>query len=118
MRVEHWANAQNQGKAAGRSMAGVGEPYAKLPYFFTDQYDLSMEYHGYVDRDGADEVVLRGDPASDKSWYAFWLRGRRVLAGMNVNDWDAADDLKRLARERLEVDPRLLADPGHPLADL
>jgi 3-phenylpropionate/trans-cinnamate dioxygenase ferredoxin reductase subunit len=114
LRVEHWANAANQGKAAGLSMAGSGEPYAKIPYFFTDQYDLSMEYHGYVDRDGADQVVLRGDPAGER-WLAFWLRDGRVLAGMNVNDWDAADDIKRLARERAVVDPARLADPDNPL---
>jgi 3-phenylpropionate/trans-cinnamate dioxygenase ferredoxin reductase subunit len=117
LRVEHWANASNQGKAAGLSMAGKGEPYAKIPYFFTDQYDLSMEYHGYVDRDGADDVVLRGDP-SGESWLAFWLRGGRVLAGMNVNDWDAADGIKKLARERASVDPARLADPDIPLDDL
>lgn len=117
VRVEHWANAANQGKAAGASMAGAGEPYAKLPYFFTDQYDLSMEYHGHVDREGADDVVLRGDP-SDGPWYAFWLREGRVLAGMNVNDWDAADDIKRLARDRDSVDPAALADPGTALSDL
>ncbi|MGH8894232.1 MAG: NAD(P)/FAD-dependent oxidoreductase [Actinomycetes bacterium] len=117
LRVEHWANASNQGKAAGLSMAGKGEPYAKIPYFFTDQYDLSMEYHGYVDRDGADDVVLRGDPSGEK-WYAFWLRGGRVLAGMNVGDYDAADDIKRLARGRAEVDPARLADPDVPLSDL
>jgi 3-phenylpropionate/trans-cinnamate dioxygenase ferredoxin reductase subunit len=116
LRVEHWANASNQGKAAGLSMAGRGEPYAKIPYFFTDQYSLSMEYHGYVDRDGADDVVLRGDPSGD-SWLAFWLRDGRVLAGMNVNDWDAADGIKRLARERAAVDRARLADPDVPLDD-
>ncbi len=120
VRVEHWANAQNQGAAAGASMAGHGEPYAKLPYFFTDQYDLSMEYHGYVGRqapDVADRVVLRGDPAGE-SWLAFWLGGNRVLAGMNVNDWDAADGIKALAKARREVDPARLADPAVPLAEL
>ncbi|HEX7189050.1 MAG TPA: FAD-dependent oxidoreductase [Actinomycetes bacterium] len=120
MRVEHWANAANQGKAAGLSMGGKGEPYAKLPYFFTDQYDLSMEYHGHDAADGAgaaDSVVLRGDPAGEK-WLAFWLGGGHVLAGMNVNDWDAAGDIKRLAKARAEVDPAGLADPDVPLADL
>ncbi len=120
VRVEHWANAKNQGAAAGRSMAGHGEPYAKLPYFFTDQYDLSMEYHGHVTRDGADaadQVVLRGDP-SGESWLAFWLGGGRVLAGMNVNDWDAADGIKALAKTRKAVDPQRLADPDVPLDSL
>jgi 3-phenylpropionate/trans-cinnamate dioxygenase ferredoxin reductase component len=120
LRVEHWANASNQGAAAGRSMAGAGEPYEKLPYFFTDQYDLSMEYHGHVPRDAGDAVVLRGDPRGKPggSWLAFWLGGGRVLAGMNVNDWDAADGIKRLARERAAVDPARLADPDVPLDEL
>ena len=120
LRVEHWANAANQGAAAGRSMAGKGEPYAKLPYFFTDQYDLSMEYHGYVGRDEADAVVLRGDPGKEPggSWLAFWLGGGKLLAGMNVNDWDAADGIKKLAKARAEVDPARLADPDVPLDDL
>jgi 3-phenylpropionate/trans-cinnamate dioxygenase ferredoxin reductase subunit len=122
VRVEHWANAANQGKAAGAAMAAdaageKAEPYEKLPYFFTDQYDLGMEYHGHVGADGYDEVVLRGDPASGP-WFAFWLRERRVIAGMNVNDWDAADAVKALARPRAKVDPARLADPAVPLADL
>ena len=118
LRVEHWANAANQGKAAGLSMAGQGQPYAKLPYFFTDQYELSMEYHGHAGRGEVDQVVLRGDPKG-ASWLAFWLgSGGRVLAGMNVNDWDAADDIKRLARDRATVDPDRLADPRVALSDI
>ncbi|MGZ4615712.1 MAG: NAD(P)/FAD-dependent oxidoreductase [Actinomycetes bacterium] len=117
VRVEHWANAANQGKAAGAAMAGKGEPYAKLPYFFTDQYDLSMEYHGHVGADGYDEVVLRGDPASGP-WLAFWLRAGHVRAGMNVNDWEAADGIKALARDRVAVDRARLADPAVPLTPL
>jgi 3-phenylpropionate/trans-cinnamate dioxygenase ferredoxin reductase subunit len=120
LRVEHWANAANQGTAAGKSMAGDGEPYARLPYFFTDQYDLSMEYHGYVAKDAADAVVLRGDPGKEPggSWLAFWLGGGRLLAGMNVNDWDAADGIKTLAKARAEVDPARLADPDVPLDEV
>lgn len=115
LRVEHWATASNQGAAAGRSMVGAGEPYAKLPYLYTDQYDLSMEYHGHAS--GADQVVLRGEPLAGP-WYAFWLRDGRVRAGMNVNDWDAAGEIKRLVRERPTVDPARLADPAVPLGEL
>jgi 3-phenylpropionate/trans-cinnamate dioxygenase ferredoxin reductase subunit len=120
VRVEHWANASNQGTAAGAAMAAEAdgkttEPYTKLPYFFTDQYDLSMEYHGHVGRGGYDDVVLRGDPASGSPWLAFWLRQGRVLAGMNVNDWDAADAIKALVRSRAAVDRDQLADPSTPL---
>ena len=119
VRVEHWANALNQGKAAGRSMAGAGEPYAKVPYFYTDQYGLSMEYHGHTGREGHDQVVLRGDPAGGEGeWLAFWLREGRVRAAMNVNVWDQSDALKKLAREQAEVDPAALADPSRSLAEL
>jgi 3-phenylpropionate/trans-cinnamate dioxygenase ferredoxin reductase component len=117
VRVEHWANASGQGKAAGASMAGKGEPYAKLPYFFTDQYDLGMEYHGHVGAQGYDDVVLRGDVSSGE-WLAFWLRDGKVLAGMNVNIWDASDEIKALARGRVAVDRDRLADIDVPLADL
>ena len=65
----------------------------------------------------ADQVVLRGDPAGEK-WLAFWLGGGRVLAGMNVNDWDAADGIKKLAKARARVDPARLADPDVPLDDV
>ena len=117
VRVEHWANASNQGKAAGLSMAEHGEPYAKLPYFFTDQYDLGMEYHGWVGPDGYDDVVLRGDPESGE-WLAFWLAGGHVLAGMTVNVWDQGDPVKAMARARTVVDRTRLADPDVPLTEL
>jgi 3-phenylpropionate/trans-cinnamate dioxygenase ferredoxin reductase subunit len=117
VRVEHWANASGQGKAAGAAMAGKGEPYAKLPYFFTDQYDLGMEYHGHVGAQGFDDVVLRGDVSSGE-WLAFWLREGRVLAAMNVNIWDASDAIKALARGRVAVARDRLADVDVPLSDL
>ena len=117
VRVEHWANASGQGKAAGAAMAGKGEPYAKLPYFFTDQYDLGMEYHAHVGAQGYDDVVIRGDVASGQ-WLAFWLRDGRVLAGMNVNIWDASDAIKALARGRVVVARDRLADVDVPLTDL
>jgi 3-phenylpropionate/trans-cinnamate dioxygenase ferredoxin reductase subunit len=117
VRVEHWANATNQGTAAGAAMAGKGEPYAKLPYFYSDQYDLSLEYHGHVGAAGYDAVVVRGEPGAGP-WFAFWLREGRVLAGMNVNDWDAADAVKALARSRAHVEAARLADPAVPLTDV
>ena len=122
VRVEHWANAEGQGKAAGRSMAGRGEPYAKLPYFFTDQYDLGMEYYGFVSaprtRSGPTASSCAATPSENEGWLAFWLAGGRVLAGMNVNDWDASDAIKELARARAEVDPDRLADPDVPLDEV
>ena len=115
VRVEHWANALNQGPAAARSMLGKGESYERIPYFFSDQYEVGMEYSGFAA--DWDEVVFRGDPAS-REFIAFWLRDGRVLAGMNVNVWDVTDPIQALIRSRAVVDRGRLTDPGTPLADL
>jgi 3-phenylpropionate/trans-cinnamate dioxygenase ferredoxin reductase subunit len=115
IRVEHWANALHQGPAAARNMLGRGEPYDRLPYFFSDQYDVGMEYSGFA-RDWH-RVVFRGDPAS-REFIAFWLRGDRVVAGMNVNVWDVTDPIRRLISERPPVDDRRLADPDVALDEL
>jgi len=115
IRVEHWANALEQGPAAARNMLGAGAPYDKLPYFFSDQYDVGMEYAGYAT--SWDRVVVRGDLAG-REFIAFWLAGNRVLAGMNVNVWDVTDTIQRLIRERVAIDDRRLADPDVPLDEL
>ena len=87
LRVEHWDNAKRQGRAAAASMLGGTQPYRRIPYFFSDQYDLGMEYSGFAPR--WDKVVFRGDPSSHE-FVAFWLLGDRVVAGMNANVWDVA----------------------------
>jgi 3-phenylpropionate/trans-cinnamate dioxygenase ferredoxin reductase component len=115
IRVEHWANALNQGPAAARNMLGQGTAYERLPYFFSDQYDVGMEYSGFA-RDW-DRVVFRGDPAT-REFVAFWLVGDRVVAGMNVNVWDVTDPIKRLISQRVAVDDRTLSDPDVPLEEL
>src|SRR3954447_20064317 len=115
LRVEHWANALNQGPASARSMLGSDEPYARLPYFFSDQYDVGMEYSGYAT--SWDKVVFRGDPAA-REFVAFWLKGGRVLAGMNVNVWDVTDPIQALIRSGEPVDESRLPAPGVPLEDL
>ena len=115
VRVEHWATARDQGAAAARSMLGRGAPYDTLPYFFSDQYDVGMEYRGRAT--DWDRVVLRGNPDSGQ-FLAFWLREGRVLAGMNVNIWDAGDDIESLLRSRTRVDADRLADPAVPLAEV
>jgi 3-phenylpropionate/trans-cinnamate dioxygenase ferredoxin reductase subunit len=112
VRVEHWANALNQGPAAARNMLGHADAYERLPYFFSDQYDVGMEYTGLAR--GWDRVVFRGDPAT-REFVAFWLVGDRVVAGMNVNVWDVAEPIKHLIRERVAVDDRTLANPQVPL---
>jgi 3-phenylpropionate/trans-cinnamate dioxygenase ferredoxin reductase component len=115
IRVEHWANALNQGPAAARNMLGQSAPYDRLPYFFSDQYDVGMEYSGYA-RDW-ERVVFRGDPA-DREFVAFWMFEDRVMAGMNVNVWDVTDPIKHLIAERVPVDDRQLADTDVPLDEL
>jgi 3-phenylpropionate/trans-cinnamate dioxygenase ferredoxin reductase subunit len=94
VRVEHWANALHQGPAAARSMLDRGEPYARLPYFFSDQYDAGMEYVGL--HSPADRLVLRR-PSGELKLQALWLDGDdRVTAGMHVNDWGAIDAIEQL----------------------
>jgi 3-phenylpropionate/trans-cinnamate dioxygenase ferredoxin reductase subunit len=115
IRVEHWANALNQGPAAAGNMLGQAAAYERLPYFFSDQYDVGMEYTGYAR--SWDRVVFRGDPAT-REFVAFWLVGDRVVAGMNVNVWDVTDPIKRLITTRAPVDDRRLADPDLPLEEL
>ena len=115
IRVEHWANALNQAPVAARNMLGQSGVYARLPYFFSDQYDVGMEYSGFARE--WDRVVFRGDRAS-REFIAFWLAGDRVVAAMNVNVWDVTDPIQRLIRERVGVDDRRLADPDVPLVEL
>jgi 3-phenylpropionate/trans-cinnamate dioxygenase ferredoxin reductase subunit len=115
VRFEHWANALNQGPAAARSMLGHAEPYDRIPYFFSDQYDVGMEYTGLAR--GSDEVVLRGDPAS-RELIAFWIRDGRVAAAMNVNVWDVVEPIQALIRSQAPVDPARLRDPDVPLEAL
>ena len=114
IRVEHWATALKQPVAAARSMRGESTSYDELPYFYTDQYDLGMEYLGYVEPGGYDEVIFRGN-RDGREFIAFWLSGGRVIAGMNVNVWDVTDPIKALIRSRREVDPARLVDPAVPL---
>lgn len=113
LRVEHWDNAIRQGKLAGRVLVGEDARYDWQPYFFTDQFDLGMEYVGRGSAD--DEVVLRGDEDSGE-FIAFWLRDGVVTAAMNVNIWDVNDQLRALIGRRIE--PGRLTDPGVALSDL
>jgi 3-phenylpropionate/trans-cinnamate dioxygenase ferredoxin reductase component len=115
LRVEHWANALNQGLAAGANAAGERTAYTRLPYFFSDQYELGMEYVGYSQPD--DDLVVRGSLA-DRELIAFWHRGGVVSAAMNVNVWDVVEDLKAIVAGGTRQDPARLADPAVPLPDL
>jgi 3-phenylpropionate/trans-cinnamate dioxygenase ferredoxin reductase component len=107
LRVEHWANALEQGPAAARAMLGQDVAYDRVPYFFSDQYDVGMEYAGHSQP--GDEVVFRGDPAT-REFIAFWLRDGRVVAGMNVNVWDVNEHIQALVREGASVEVGRLTD--------
>jgi 3-phenylpropionate/trans-cinnamate dioxygenase ferredoxin reductase subunit len=117
IRVEHWANALNQPATAAAAMLDQPATHDQLPYFFTDQYDLGMEYVGHFDPGGYDQVVFRGDLAA-REFIAFWVRNGRVLAGMNVNVWDVVDDIKQLIRSGASIPADRLADTGTSLAGL
>ncbi|CAA9496042.1 MAG: Thioredoxin reductase [uncultured Solirubrobacterales bacterium] len=115
LHLEHCANALNQGPAAARAMLGRGEPYDRVPYFYSDQYDVGMEYSGFAG--GEDEVVLRGDPAT-REFVAFWLRDGRLAAGMNVNVWGVTEAIQALVRSQVSVDRGELADTSVSLEDI
>ncbi|MFE7325385.1 NAD(P)/FAD-dependent oxidoreductase [Streptomyces sp. NPDC057565] len=117
LRVEHWANALNSGPAAARAMLGQDVSYDRVPYFFSDQYDLGLEYSGWAPPGSYDQVVIRGD-AGKREFIAFWLKDRRVLAGMNVNVWDVTETVQELIKAGRPVDPDALADPSVPLESL
>ena len=117
LRTEHWATAEHHGPAAGRSMAGEAIEFDEPPYFYTDQYDLGMEFSGYGPLMAGVEPVFRGD-VPGREFIAFWLADDRVVAGMNVNVWDVNEQVQRLIRSRARIDGARLVDPGVPLERL
>jgi NADPH-dependent 2,4-dienoyl-CoA reductase/sulfur reductase-like enzyme len=111
IRVEHWATALNQPAVAAAALLGEDARWEDLPYFFSDQYDLGMEYIGNAPPGSYDQVVIRGDLAG-REYVAFWLdESHRMLAAMNVNVWDVIDQVKPLIAARAIVDPAKLGDP-------
>ncbi|MDX6389943.1 MAG: 3-phenylpropionate/trans-cinnamate dioxygenase ferredoxin reductase component [Streptosporangiaceae bacterium] len=117
IRVEHWANALNGGPAAARSMLGQEVSYDRVPYFYSDQYELGMETCGLPEPGRYDQIVYRGD-TEGLEFIAFWLASGAVVAGMNVNVWDVTDDIQELIRSGRPVDTARLADPDVPLAEV
>ncbi|MEU6392000.1 FAD-dependent oxidoreductase [Streptomyces sp. NPDC046939] len=117
LRVEHWANALNGGPAAARAMLGQDVTYDRVPYFFSDQYDVGLEYSGWAPPGSYDQVVLRGN-AGKREFIAFWLKDGQVLAGMNVNVWDVTDPIQQLIRSGVRPGTERLSDPTVPLGDL
>jgi NADPH-dependent 2,4-dienoyl-CoA reductase/sulfur reductase-like enzyme len=117
LRVEHWSNALNGGKAVAKAMLGEQLEYNRVPYFYSDQYDLGMECAGLPSPGSYDEIVYRGDRAG-LEFIAFWLNHGRLVAGMNVNIWDVNQDIQSLIRSGKTLDPNRLADPAVPLAEV
>ena len=118
VRVEHWQNAKDTGASAAKAMLGQDVAHDAIPFFFTDQFDLGMEYAGDIPRGTSYQVVLRGDPKSG-AYVAFWLSDdHHVLAGMHVNTWGAIDAVQSLIRSGKQVDPARLADTSVDLADV
>lgn len=120
IRSEHWANAEKTGPAAARSMLGDETPFDAIPYLYTDQFDLGMEYTGFPQLTGDAELVIRGD-REGREFIAFWVREGHLVAGMNVNVWDVAHHIERLVRASFAghtVDAARLADPAIPLDEL
>jgi len=117
VRVEHWSNALHGGPAAARSMLGQQVEYDRVPYFYSDQYDLGMECSGLPSPGSYDQVVYRGD-RSTLEFIAFWLSQGRLVAGMNVNVWDVTTDIQSLIRSARPVDQARLADPAIPLTEV
>ena len=114
VRVEHWDNAIRQGKAAAANILGANEPYVRTPYFYSDQFELGMEYRGFAPEWG--KVVIRGD-AGARQFLAFWMADSRVVAAMNMNLWNDGAALRRLVESDARVDLDRLADPDVPLAE-
>ena len=117
VRVDHWSNALNGGKAAAKSMLGQQVEYNRVPYFYSDQYDLGMECAGLPLPGTYDQIVYRGD-SDTLEFIAFWLAGDKLVAGMNVNIWDVNDDLQALIRAGKPLDPARLTDPAIPLSEV
>lgn len=116
LRVEHWANAYDAGPIAARSMLGQKVSADIVPFFWTDQFDLGMEYSGFSDQAVGGELVVRGDLAACQ-FVAFWLVDERVVAGMSVNVWDVSASIEQLVRSRRRVRRSALADPRVPIAE-
>ncbi len=115
IRVEHWDNARRQGRAAARGMLGATEPYVRIPYFYSDQYDFGMEYAGHAP--AWDRVVFRGDPGT-RAFIAFWLLGGRVVAAMNANVGPVNAGLATLVASQQQVVVERLVDPAVPIDEI
>jgi 3-phenylpropionate/trans-cinnamate dioxygenase ferredoxin reductase subunit len=112
IRVEHWANAKEQGPVAARNLLGKAVPFDRIPWFLSDQYDFQIDYTGYATQ--WDDVVFRGDPASGK-FVTFWILEGLVEAGMSTNVPGMHEPIEALVRSRRRVEIDALQDEDVPL---
>lgn len=117
LRSEHWANARHAGPVAARAMLGMPASFSEIPYFYTDQFDLSMELSGYAPLMTDADIVVRGDREA-REFIAFWLDHGRVVAGMNVNVPKVNKTVKALIGSGGMIDADALQDPAVPLETL
>jgi len=112
IRVEHFQTAQRQGFAVGRIMAGGAEPYVEVPWFWSDQYDLNLQYAGA----GLpwDRIVVRGELGTPP-FTVFYLSGERLLGAAGINDHHTVARARRLMEARRSITDQRLADQSFDL---
>lgn len=115
LRLEHWDNAHEQGRVAALNMLGGDTVYDRIPSFFSDQYDFTVEYIGHAPT--WDQVVLRGDPAQ-RDFSAFWVRNGHVVAGMSANGHGSAETTSELIRSDRMVDVAALSDESATIDEI
>ncbi len=115
IRVEHWEVAKNQGRGIAADIVGGDVPYTKLPYFWSDQYDVNLEYRGNAS--GDDRAVWRGDRAG-LTFSVFYLRDGLVDAVLSMNDSKTNEVGGKLIESRRPVSEAALADMGVDLNEL
>jgi 3-phenylpropionate/trans-cinnamate dioxygenase ferredoxin reductase subunit len=113
LRSEHWDNARRQGRTAARNLLGRAETYDRVPFFFSDQYELGMELVGRPDATA--EIAIR---ETSEGYLAVWLADGRAVAAMQADTWDAKKPLSALVEAAAVVDPRAFQDSSVPLEAL
>ncbi len=115
IRVEHWEVAKGQGRGIAASIAGAETPYTKLPYFWSDQYDVNLEYRGHAS--GEDTAVWRGEREALK-FSVFYLRAGVVEGVLSMNDAKTNEAGGKLIESRRRVDAAALENRGVEISEL
>jgi 3-phenylpropionate/trans-cinnamate dioxygenase ferredoxin reductase subunit len=115
IRVEHWEVAKNHGRGIAADIVGGDLPYTKLPYFWSDQYDVNLEYRGHAS--GEDRAVWRGNRAG-LTFSVFYLRAGLVDAVLSMNDSKTNEVGGKLIEGRRAISESVLADVSVDLNEL